>query len=81
MSEKKPHFIPHPLCQNDPKPLKIAIEAGLDNIDKYISEASNPRWAASFLVRSIAKGLGRSDIEATMALEKIANDLSQVGRE
>ena len=72
MSEKKAHFIPHPLCQSDPK----VPRADLDNLDQYIRESPNPRWAASFLVRAIASGLNKADMAASLTLAELANELA-----
>jgi len=72
MSDKKPHFIPHPLCQSDPKVSRVDLE----NLDDYIKDSPNPRWAASFLVRVVAQGLLHSDLRVSMALANLADDLA-----
>jgi hypothetical protein len=78
MSEKRPHLIPHPLCQS--KGLKFqgtdkSIRDDLENIDEYVRDSGNPPWAASHLVRAIAQGLAGRDTKASRALAEIANYL------
>jgi hypothetical protein len=72
MSDKKPHYIPHPLCQSDPK----VSRNDLENIDTYIRESSEPRWAACHLVRAIAMGLLTADPKVHYALCDIADKLA-----
>jgi hypothetical protein len=72
MSDKKPHFIPHPLCQSDPKVSRL----DLDNLDDYIKDSPNPRWAASFIVRAAAQGLLKIDLKVSTALSNLADDLA-----
>ena len=37
----------------------------------------NPRWAASYLIRAIARGIGISDVSAVKMLNDIADQFSQ----
>lgn len=71
-----PHFIPHPLCQNDPK----VPRDNLENIDQYVKDSPNPRWAASHIVMAIANGLVNADMGAANKLRDIANMLATGGR-
>ena len=72
MSDKLPHFIPHPLCQSDPKVPRTSLE----NLDDYIKDSPNPRWAASFLVRAVAMGLRKIDYDVSAQLSKLADQLA-----
>ena len=74
MSEKKAHFIPHPLCIEDPKIRQLQWDKqGVQSLREYISESPNPRWAASHLIRAIATGLGH------IGLAELANELASRG--
>jgi hypothetical protein len=75
MTDKNAHFIPHPLCQDDPK----VPRTNLENLDKYVEDSPNPRWAASFLVRAIASGLSKVDMKMSDALRELANTLASRG--
>jgi hypothetical protein len=72
MTDKNAHYIPHPLCQDDPKVPRINLE----NLDDYVMDSPNPRWAASFLVRAVAQGLSKVDMKMSDALRELANDLA-----
>jgi len=72
MSERPIHYIPHPLCQSDPKIKRNDLE----NIDDYIKDSPNPTWAASHLVRAISQGLLKVDVKTAMILSEIADQLA-----
>ena len=76
MSERPIHYIPHPLCQSDPKVKRNDLE----NIDEYVSESPNPRWAASHLVRAISTGLIKVDLKIATQLAEIADQLASNGK-
>ena len=71
MSDKKLHFILHPLCQSDPKVSRLDLE----NLDDYIKDSPNPRWDASFIVRLAAQGLLKIDLKLSTILANLADDL------
>lgn len=77
MSENKPHYIPHPLCTPvDPK----VSRNDLENLDQYINKSINPRWAASHIVRMMARGLMLHDIRVARMLGELASELETGGR-
>lgn len=77
MSEKKAHFIPHPLCIEDDKIRLLQWEKqGVESLQQYVSKSCNPRWAASHLVRIIAIGLAKADPKVSTTLAEIANALA-----
>ena len=77
MSDASPHFIPHPLCLDDPKIIKLQWDKqGLQSLRDYFQASPNPRWAASHLVRSIARALIDADPDVSSTLSAIADKLS-----
>lgn len=80
MSEKRPLFIPHPLCREDAKVrLDTWGKQGVDSLSQYLKDSLNPRWAASHLVRVIGASLVKADPKASMALRELANELASRG--
>jgi len=74
---QRTHHIPHPLCTNDAKTIELFYakrKEDRETLTEYLLHSSNPRWAASHLIRAIANGLGRAaklDGELQVAVGKL----------
>jgi hypothetical protein len=72
-------FVPHPLTHREPKESDILLadlKREWETLEQYIRDSKNPRWAATHLVRSIAKGLYHIDMATSDQLREIANQLA-----
>ena len=78
------HFTPHPITSHDTKVreqwLKQFSNGKWETLGEYIKDSTNPRWAAHFLVRDIAKGLSNSERELSNQLWDLAQKLSETKR-
>ena len=85
---RRAHYIPHVLIKCVQKEMEVFLanqKEEPETISEYIKKSTNPRWAASHLVRAIADGLfvwesPLTDRAIAVRLYQIANELSQTNR-
>ena len=84
MKSKRKIYIPHPLVSREPSDkMRLAFIADLQtdwyNFHDYFDECGNKRWAAHFLVKAIAEGLGEADPKIAAQLSELALQLETIG--